>query len=752
MHQIWRLSASAIAFLVVFQFSGETFCLAVDSEKQIRIGEQLVESQRSINAIAGKTVMLLELIRDKPSFIHTFPKYSSKLKELAKSASDFQQALKGAQPYIVASAPKDKELLNRWNELGQEMSSLTEKWGTFSETLTREFERVEKIRGLSAQHWNQLRGDWAQLEVATLKINQWTGSPAPAATLKYVETKLKLLQRHGPEQVVDVVFIGTSPRGVTTQTDAFRSTLGREITIATRLGVTRNRSVITIAPVTNFKRVSTAITLGKITDQDTARNIVVVSIGATPTSIAAIDTVISKLTDGGKFFSPQGPSLKYLRSIIEQEGSDSLLTVELRNPTSESIVWPQLCSYIWRNEKTGKKVAGSPRDEQVYRCLIRFDGGVSSFAKQIEFGKVESIDTIKKRVVIVIDPEKCTPKALLASKGLRDDPDSSYERNRLQDQIHSETLKLLENPDGSDRSRLGMGASFKAKMSRFKAQRKSEEELDDLQAKNNRDDIRENLELMEKAKLAIQQGKDPREHMKLLKESSQNREREETRLELSIAVKHFDPGRRKKIPTAEQFKHLAEMLSNSRFHQDDAIEILLQLRPEDVADKEITRQIAAGFKELASEGFIEESSAIRGIVVWGGKESVSDLIKLLNESRLSPPIELYAAFVQMKDPRGAHAVAKLLGDFHRHKMAVECLGLMGSVAENALIKVAPSNNADTSLAAVTLLGELGTEKSLSLLKQASKSRNSDIRNAAKKAIELIRERKTPQEASDTDRE
>ena len=65
---------------------------------------------------------------------------------------------------------------------------------------------------------------------------------------------------------------------------------------------------------------------------------------------------------------------------------------------------------------------------------------------------------------------------------------------------------------------------------------------------------------------------------------------------------------------------------------------------------------------------------------------------------------------------------------------------MGPMAEDALIKAAPSDDAKVSLAAVQLLGEVGTKKSLPLLAKAGKSTNLDVRSAAKDAAKAILER------------
>jgi len=92
------------------------------------------------------------------------------------------------------------------------------------------------------------------------------------------------------------------------------------------------------------------------------------------------------------------------------------------------------------------------------------------------------------------------------------------------------------------------------------------------------------------------------------------------------------------------------------------------------------------------------------------------------------------------DARGAEALSKKLGNFFNDKNAARALRRMGPVGEDALIKVASSDIPEVSLAAVQLLGEVGTQKSLTLLAKAAKSPNPDVASAAKTSMGSIRER------------
>jgi HEAT repeat protein len=113
---------------------------------------------------------------------------------------------------------------------------------------------------------------------------------------------------------------------------------------------------------------------------------------------------------------------------------------------------------------------------------------------------------------------------------------------------------------------------------------------------------------------------------------------------------------------------------------------------------------------------------------------------MMNKERTRVEDYLIHALASTKDPKAAKAIANKLGDFFNHEAAASALRQMGPVAEQAVLDVAPSNNPDTSLAAIVLLGELGTPNSYEVLRQAMRSSNSEVREAAKESLRAVRER------------
>jgi hypothetical protein len=202
-----------------------------------------------------------------------------------------------------------------------------------------------------------------------------------------------------------------------------------------------------------------------------------------------------------------------------------------------------------------------------------------------------------------------------------------------------------------------------------------------------------------------------------------------------------------KLPEAsdpDYHKKLAGLMLNDANYQakSQAIDALLAVQSEDIKDKTVRKQIAVNFRTLAERDGLpdDRGKAIRGLILYGGKFSIPILIEILKSEEMEAPPELFKAFVQYPDEKGAAAVANQLTNFFNRKEALRTLKQMGPAAEDALIAVAPSDDPEVSLAAVTTLGDVGTKKSLSLLNKAAKSPNQEVSSAAKGASKAIIER------------
>lgn len=192
-----------------------------------------------------------------------------------------------------------------------------------------------------------------------------------------------------------------------------------------------------------------------------------------------------------------------------------------------------------------------------------------------------------------------------------------------------------------------------------------------------------------------------------------------------------------------EYARLASALNGGdMWAKRQAAETLLLVRPPDVANPDVRKLVARGYRSLATESTSGPSAeSIRGLVIWGGKYSLPILIELLEKSRTGAPKEVFDAIASQRDPRGAEALAKQLGSFWNHDAAVGSLRKMGSVAEPSLLIATPVSNPKIALAGVQLLGDVGSEKSLSLLDKATESRNPEVKQAARDAMKKIRLRK-----------
>jgi HEAT repeat protein len=187
-------------------------------------------------------------------------------------------------------------------------------------------------------------------------------------------------------------------------------------------------------------------------------------------------------------------------------------------------------------------------------------------------------------------------------------------------------------------------------------------------------------------------------------------------------------------------KKLCDLLQDPS-RADRAIDVLIHVQPEDIQDKNVRQKIARNFRELALEGRSHNSEkVIQGLVLYGGKFSIPILIDLLDRAELRAPHAVFDGLAEFQDPKAAEALGRQLGDFFNHDAAVAALRKMGPVAEDVLIKSAPSNDAKVSLAAVKLLGEVGTPRSLNVLGKALKSKNPLIVAAAKQSAKDVRDR------------
>jgi hypothetical protein len=194
---------------------------------------------------------------------------------------------------------------------------------------------------------------------------------------------------------------------------------------------------------------------------------------------------------------------------------------------------------------------------------------------------------------------------------------------------------------------------------------------------------------------------------------------------------------------AQLAEHLFD--AQSPFHEK-AVLTLLNVPPQKVADKQVRGRIAQGYREIAfSEDSTRVASAIRGLIVWGGKFSAPLLVQLLEKNSAGGgggevEAALYEGLGALATPECAAAVVARLANSTSSPEVIECLKRMGPVAEEPLLAELPFEAAEGNKAAIALLAEIGTRKSNAILRLATKSENEDVATAALDAIRKIRDR------------
>ncbi len=88
----------------------------------------------------------------------------------------------------------------------------------------------------------------------------------------------------------------------------------------------------------------------------------------------------------------------------------------------------------------------------------------------------------------------------------------------------------------------------------------------------------------------------------------------------------------------------------------------------------------------------------------------------------------------------AAIVGREIGDFAVHEEACRTLIKMGPVAEEAAIAMVPSNDEEICLSALQILSFVGTEQSKSILRQAMRSSNPEVKRAASATMKTIQQR------------
>jgi hypothetical protein len=128
------------------------------------------------------------------------------------------------------------------------------------------------------------------------------------------------------------------------------------------------------------------------------------------------------------------------------------------------------------------------------------------------------------------------------------------------------------------------------------------------------------------------------------------------------------------------------------------------------------------------------SDAAKALAVWGGPESVPDLIQALKDPEFGVRWAVLDTLKALKDPQAAGELATMVAENKDRGKAVEALKAIGPAAETALIPLLTHGDMWVRREACIILKETGTEASVPYLK-AIAMRNSGLDSQA--AVEAL---------------
>jgi hypothetical protein len=181
-------------------------------------------------------------------------------------------------------------------------------------------------------------------------------------------------------------------------------------------------------------------------------------------------------------------------------------------------------------------------------------------------------------------------------------------------------------------------------------------------------------------------------------------------------------------------QNLADLRGDDSWRQKEAIDRLAKAEP-----KELRKEIFAALEEIAQTGeWPEHEHAMLALPKWGEDDAVRALIALAGDSDQQRSHMAFGALAAIPKPQAIEFLAgKLETEFFTRVQAERALKKMGSPAEDAVLKLLDSGKRDTVTTACSVLGSIGTEKSLARLRQLADSQDFFVKTSARDACEEI---------------
>lgn len=204
----------------------------------------------------------------------------------------------------------------------------------------------------------------------------------------------------------------------------------------------------------------------------------------------------------------------------------------------------------------------------------------------------------------------------------------------------------------------------------------------------------------------------------------------------AVAPAKPDP---KPITDAEITQALTDLKGADLFKQRRAAEQLAQAALDNKRQEEVAKTLES---LLTTQDLFTRKAVAQALGVWGGKDSVPALLKILDEDS-SPFVkwDAMAALGKLKDDRSFDKLVEQLAVDQNRAHASQALQAVGSGAEKAVHKALKHENLWVRTEACKVLKVIGTKASVESLETAAKDMHPFVSGAAQEALKAIQ--KTP---------
>jgi hypothetical protein len=210
------------------------------------------------------------------------------------------------------------------------------------------------------------------------------------------------------------------------------------------------------------------------------------------------------------------------------------------------------------------------------------------------------------------------------------------------------------------------------------------------------------------------------------------KEEEAARAKATEAAK--EAARPKPISEAELTRAIADV-KGGKFKGAQAADRLAKAIPVEARRKEVVETLTAAAKS-GEDGFLCPA-ATKALKTWATTQDAKTFIELLKDRNLWVRKAAMEGLGELKDAKGAEAVAEKMIDFPSRGDAVASLKAMGSVAEKPVIALLKDRDWGVRMDACKVLAVIGTKESLPALKKAKEDNNGLVKNEAENAIKAI---------------